>query len=192
MALPTASERLQILKKQLEKIIHTIPNADIEFVAKKMLCCSGSDLCQLVHVANMYPVNKIAKAKFFTQTSIGGRCPINEDCDLWHPCPAKATGAVEMTFASLNAEQVCAPAVTTFDLLMALTRMPRTVDPSILKDYEEFCKNYGVIFEEGNISFSTTKEKDIVLNLPGEESPQRSESALPSVIKEALATANGH
>lgn len=185
MALPTAFERLQILKKQLGKIKHTIPFDDIRFVAAKMLCCSGSDICQLVHVANMFPVKKIAKAKFFTQTSIEGRCPINEDCELWHPCSANSIGAVEMTSFSLEPNEICSPAVTSMDLLMAVTRLPRTVDPNILKDYEEFCKSYGVIFEEKNIAFAKTKEKDIVLNSP-HGSPPKSDKAIPTVIKEAL------
>lgn len=151
-----------------------------------MICCSGSDICQLVKAANMYPVRKITRAKYFTQIPIEGKCLESDSCQLWHPCHERAAGARQKSYQSLKGKDICTPSVTFPDLLMALKRLPRTVDPTILKDLKDFCKIHGILFKEPNITYAKSKEKDIILNTSHQAPHNRSERILPSVLEQAL------
>ena len=133
--MPNEKERHDIIKKALGGISTSVTKGQIDYLAKVMEGFTGSDIKYLVIGANMCPVWKVAKAKFFTRKRMTFRCD-DKSCNLWHPCHEKASGATPMSQSGLRPKEICQPMVTFQDLLAKLATLPRTVDLSILTTFK--------------------------------------------------------
>ena len=133
--MPDEKERLEITKKALGGISTSVTNGQIDYLAKVMEGFTGSDIKCLVIGADMCPVWKVTKAKFFTRKRITFRCA-DKLCNRWHPCHEKASGATPMSQSSLRPQDICQPMVTFQDLLAKLATLPRTVDLTILTTFK--------------------------------------------------------
>lgn len=138
--MPSQKEMCYILNKELSKIQSSVTHSEMKEAAKMLQCYSGADIKQLCKKANMIPIRKTEHATYFTKTPLVLRCPLMNDCTLWHPCHKKAPGAQELVASSIAIRDICVPVVTWQDLLSVIDQLPQTVDAEALDAFIQFGK----------------------------------------------------
>ena len=74
---------------------------------------------------------------------------LKEDCAKWHLCLKESpTHKAVVQDPTKNLVEFCVPSVTAFDLLAAVKKSSKTVEPDLLYHYQEFGKDNGLDIKE--------------------------------------------
>ncbi len=135
IGLPDSAARIQLLRLHLGKTLHTISNAQFNFLAQHTDGFSGADIAVLVRDALMLPVRRMLAATHFRRVEEKG-----PQQGKWVPCAAEELGAEQRTMVEIGDTELADAVITAHDFVPALKTMHASVSPNDLQQYRDFQK----------------------------------------------------
>ncbi|SMN19836.1 similar to Saccharomyces cerevisiae YPR173C VPS4 AAA-ATPase involved in multivesicular body (MVB) protein sorting [Maudiozyma saulgeensis] len=139
--LPDVAARTKMFEINVGDTPCTLTKEDYRSLGQMTDGYSGSDIAVAVKDALMQPIRKIQGATHFKNVS--------EDPDnkLFTPCSPGDSDAEEMSWVSIEADELKEPELTIKDFLKAIKTTRPTVNEEDLHKQEEFTRDFG---QEGN------------------------------------------
>lgn len=141
--LPDLAARRVMFQLHINGMRHTLRPEDFEELARHAEGYSGSDITNVVREAIMIPVRAVQHAQAFVKCDEQG-VP-NSSGSYYTPCsPADRNPTKQMmTWQDVPPEQIVEPPVSKRDMLSALERTKKSVDPKDLVKIDEFTADFG-------------------------------------------------
>ncbi|EGD74990.1 skd/vacuolar sorting protein [Salpingoeca rosetta] len=143
IALPDTEARCKMFELHIKGVRNTLQPHDYNTLAHKSEGYSGSDICNVVREAIMMPVRKVQHAQAFKKCDENGY-PTPSGA-FWTPCSPSDRDPTKqfMSWQDMPAEAIVEPPVDMRDMVQALERTKRSVDPKDLGKIEEFTRSFG-------------------------------------------------
>lgn len=125
--LPNVQARLKLIQHALHDMVHALTEQDVQLLAEQMQGYSGSDIEHVMQEAIMQPIRNIQACKTFKRQH-----------EMWVPCHAQDTDAVQISLAELDSAHVATPAIEKKDVQDSIARIHCTVSPQQVLAYESF------------------------------------------------------
>lgn len=96
---------------------------------------SGSDINIVIRDALMQPIRKVQMATHFKK--------ISSSSSQMTPCSPSDSGAIEMSWMSLQSNQLVEPLLVMSDILRSLSKAKSSVSPEDIQRYVRFTNEFG-------------------------------------------------
>ncbi|KAJ5693022.1 Vacuolar protein sorting-associated protein 4 [Penicillium macrosclerotiorum] len=136
ISLPDFNARMKMFMLAVGSTPCHMTQADYRTLAEMSDGYSGSDISIAVQDALMQPIRKIQTATHYKKVSVDG-------AEKLTPCSPGDAGAVEMTWLSVEAEQLLEPPLVLKDFIKAVRNSRPTVSQEDLQRNSEWTKEFG-------------------------------------------------
>uniref|UniRef100_A0A5F9CP79 vesicle-fusing ATPase n=1 Tax=Oryctolagus cuniculus TaxID=9986 RepID=A0A5F9CP79_RABIT len=136
--------RAQMFRLHLGSTPHSLTDADIHELARRMEGYPGADISVIVRDSLMQPVRKVQSATHFQKVCGPSRTnPGVMIDDLLTPCSPGDPGAMEMTWMDVPGDKLLEPVVCMSDMLLSLATTRPTVNTDDLLKVKKFSEDFG-------------------------------------------------
>lgn len=127
--MPDENSRFDIFKSQLDQTDMLLTEEQVIELGRKSSGFTGSGIVVVVRDALLAPIRSIQKATHYIKV---------KDNTMWTPCSPDTSGAVEMTYNDVTADELLAPNISFDDLLRSLSTCRPSVNDEYLKLFAKF------------------------------------------------------
>ena len=142
--LPEKISRQHMFELSIGNIPCDLKPEDLNQLAKMTEGYSGADISKVVGVAMRLNLRKILRATHYKK--VQGPNPSDPSQivdDLYMPCSAHCSGAIQMTWEDIPGDRVVEPPLTLWEFMESMEHSRPTVTQSDLKQYDMFTETFG-------------------------------------------------
>lgn len=140
IGLPDLQARIRMFELNVGLTPCSLTKSDYKLLAEMTDGYLGSDISVIVRDALMEPIRKIQSATHFKKVDVDGKEKLT-------PCSPGSSGAVEMSWMEIEADELKEPELGLKDFLKAVKTARPTVNKEDLAKQDEFTRDFG---QEGN------------------------------------------
>ena len=142
--LPEEISRRRMFELSIGNIPCDLKSQDLDQLAKMTEGYSGADIKKMVGEAMRLSLCKIQRATHYKK--VQGPNPSDPSQvvdDLYMPCSAQCTGAIQMTWEDIPGDRVVEPSLTLWEFMESMEHTRPTVTQSDLERFDNFTEKFG-------------------------------------------------